>query len=677
MLRRKAAELEAVFESLADGVLVVDASSRVVEANRAMVALVGCTSKDDLLGPIAQVFYARARRADGGTLSREDIGLHRTLRDGDVMRGEALIQEGAGRPGDGGRGETCWLETIASPIRDLEGAVLGATLVARDVTDRRRHERELAFLCAASEIVVSSLDAESTLAVLAERCVAELADWCSISLRDEQTGTLRLVALQHRDARVATAVADELRKRPLALGQEFASAAIRADQTLLLPDLTDEVVKRYTRSNREAQLIRRLNVRGIISAPLRGADCAIGAISVGWAGSRQVEESDRRVVDELARRAALAIEQGRAFDALEQALERLELVLDSMAAGFLIFGGDGRSILVNAPARSMLGMEGTGLGLKIEEIIHHYADNFEDDRQVDALIASVSDRDQYGRGTFRLEAPTPLDVEWIASPVRESDGPALGQVVVWLDVTHARSVERVKDDLAADLSAALRSPLQAASTYAVQALRRSRRPGGDNQVAHALEVILRNTRQIAVLVNDLVDGARFDASELELSVHDVDAADVVQQAVDQARAMTTVHRFRLDVPAGLPRPRWDPDRARQALLHVLTNAIKFWPEGGQIGVKVRPNPEGIVISVRDRGLGIPPEEHERVFERFYRLSNDPERRRIRGNGLGLYLVQGVVQAHGGTIWIESDGLPGEGTIVHLLLPWEPSLDADA
>jgi signal transduction histidine kinase len=111
------------------------------------------------------------------------------------------------------------------------------------------------------------------------------------------------------------------------------------------------------------------------------------------------------------------------------------------------------------------------------------------------------------------------------------------------------------------------------------------------------------------------------------------------------------------------------------LLHVLTNAVKYWPDGGQITVKVRPQQDGVVISVRDRGLGIPPDEQERVFARFYRIAGPPAHRRIRGNGLGLFLVRSIVEAHGGTIWIESTGVPGDGTTVYLLLPWNVATPA--
>ena len=166
-----------------------------------------------------------------------------------------------------------------------------------------------------------------------------------------------------------------------------------------------------------------------------------------------------------------------------------------------------------------------------------------------------------------------------------SQGLVLGQVVVWVDVTHIRAAERVKDDLAADLSEALRLPLQAISTHAVQALRRGRRAGGDSTLVHGLEVILRNARQVSMHVNDLVDAARFDASTLTLDVIEVDVHDVVQQAVDQARAMTTIHRFRLDVPTGHPAAALGPGpgaagvaaRAEQRY-QVLAGG---WPDHGE------------------------------------------------------------------------------------------------
>lgn len=667
-IRRKAAELEAVFESLGDGLLVLNSSAFVVEANRAALSLLGLGQKSEILGPISTGLNARVTRTDGAPLGSEDIGLFQTLREGGVARAECVLRPELGGPR--------WIETVASPIRDFDGAILGAAIVARDVTQHRRHERDLRLIVSVTDGLMAATDVGAALGGLAERCVQDLGDWCAVYQADDGSDLLRLAAMRQRGGRNGPELAALLARRPARVGEGFAGAAVRAGETMLLPELTEETLRRRAGNGVEGQMARRLGLRSIVAAPLRGARGFVGALCVGWIGDRRrPDDQDAHLVNELSRRASMVLEQARCLRALEQSLERIELVLNSTGAGLLIFGGDRRAILVNATAHEMIGLEGDGLGLTLSEMLRPCEDQFENPAELDDIVIRAAELSQDSSGEFQLRLPEPIDVHWMATPVRQVDGRVLGQVVVWVDVTHVRAAERVKDDLAADLSEALRLPLQSISTHAVQALRRGRRAGTDSLLLHGLEVILRNARQASMHVNDLVDAARFDASTLTLDVLEVEVQDVLQQAVDEARAMTTTHRFRVDVPPAVPPPRWDPDRVRQALLHVLSNAIKYWPEGGQITIKARPQLEGVVISVRDRGLGVPPAEQERVFERYFRLAGDPARYHIRGNGLGLYLVRGVVEAHGGTVWIESTGVPGEGTTVHLLLPWLPVAQA--
>ena len=665
-VRRKAAELEAVFESLGDGLLVINASAFVVEANRAAIAMLGYAQKGALLGPISSALNSRVLRTDGGALGREDLGIAEVLRNGALGRGECVLRMEFGGPR--------WIETVSSPILDTDGTILGAAILARDVTHQRRRERDIRLVASVADDLMSALDIAEGLGGLADRCVHDLGDWCAVYQIEDGSDVLRLTAMRQRDGRFANDLAALLAQRSPRVTEGFAGTAIRAGETLLLPDLTDEMIRRHAGQSVEAQMVRRLGLRSLVASPIQGAEGPVGAICVGWSSAnRRPDAPDALLVDELARRASLALVNTYEKRSLERALDSMEQVLHSMAAGLLILGGDGRAILVNETARDMMGLDGDGVGESVPEILSQYQDRFEDTRDLDDLIARTAELTADARGELRLRLPRPIDLEWLATPVRDERGLAVGQVMVWVDVTHIRAAERVKDDLAADLSEALRSPLHAISTNAVQTLRRGRRAGADPTLVHGLEVILRNARQISMHVNDLVDAARFDAENLTLDLLEVDVHDVVQQAVDQARAMTTTHRFRLDVPPAVPPPHWDPDRVRQALVHVLSNAIKYWPDGGQVTIKVRPQVDGVVISVRDRGLGVPPSEHERVFERYFRLAGDATRRRIRGNGLGLYLVRGVIEAHGGSVWIESAGVPGEGTIVHILLPWMPAV----
>ena len=650
---------------MGDGLLVVDAASRIVEANRAALRILGARRTEELLGPLAQGLYARSTRADGSPLHREDLGIHRVLREGEQVRGELVTRDASG--------EARTYESVATPIVAGDGRVLGATLALRDVTDQRRREREARFVAQMSELAASSLDARATLATLADRCVEELADWCAVYLVDEVTGALHQVAFRHRDPKLATSLAVELGRRPLRVGEGFVGAAVRAEQTLVLPDLTSDVIARYARGSREAGLVRKLGLRGVVAAPLRGAQGIVGAVSVGWVRrSRRVDQQDARVVDEIARRAALTVEQGRGFQALEEALGRLELVLDAMTAGLVIFGSDRRTILVNAFARAAFPDVGDMLGLTPEEWLGRCASRLASPAAAAEVAARLADRDVSDRGELRLERPTPRDLEWTSAPVRDATGATVGQVVVLADLTTIRTAERVRDEFAADVTGDLRSAASAISTYAAQALRRARRPHADPALVPQLEGILRNARQVSSLVGDLLDAARVEVGGGELIPSEVDIGPLVEQAIDQARAMTTRHRFRLDAPATLPPAHCDANLVRRALVNVLSNAIKYWPEGGQIGVRIRPRLDGVFISVRDRGLGIPPHQLERVFERFFRIVDDPARRGIRGNGLGLYLVREIVEAHGGTAWIESTGVAGEPTTVHLLLPWRPA-----
>jgi PAS domain S-box-containing protein len=649
--------------------VIVGSTGSVVEANPAALKLLGYATKSEILKPVSAAIFARVIRPDGVPARGEDLGIQQALRNGQTTTSECILRTELGGPR--------WIETVVSPIRDESHLILGAAVLARDVTERRRHERDLGLVAAVTDALMSADDVGAALGTLADRCVLDLADWCAVYQLDEDTDLMRLTAMRQRDGRLGAELASLLAHRPARLGEGFAGEAARTGQSVLLTELPDETIRRHAGNGVEAQVVRRLGLRSLVTAPLRGPSGSVGAICVGWTSTRRrPDEHDARLVDELARRASMAIEQARCLHALDYALERLELVLDSMAAGLLILGGDGRAILVNATARAMLGMGVTGINATMPEILTPYEDRFADPADLDDVLARTSEMEIETSGEFQLVGPRPIDLAWIASPVRDDRDVVLGQVMIWLDVTDIRAAERLKDDLAADLSDALRLPLQTLSTHAVQALRRGRRGNVDPTLMHGLEVILRNARQVSMHVNDLVDAARFDAAALTLDLMEVNAHDIVQQAIDQARAMTTTHRFRLDVPPAMPAPRWDPDRVRQALLHVLSNAIKYWPEGGQIGVRVRAQVDGVIISVRDRGLGVPPSEHGRIFERYFRISGDPVRRQIKGNGLGLYLVRGVVEAHGGTVWIESAGVPGEGTIVHVLLPWAPGVHAD-
>jgi two-component system, sensor histidine kinase and response regulator len=181
----------------------------------------------------------------------------------------------------------------------------------------------------------------------------------------------------------------------------------------------------------------------------------------------------------------------------------------------------------------------------------------------------------------------------------------------------------------------------------------------------ARSVILSETRRMARLVNDLTDTVGPVASRFHVKLAPYDLVNIVRDQVDLFRTQTEQHAIHLDTPAQLPMV-CDRDRLAQVLSNLLTNAIKYTP-GGEIRVRLWQEEAEARLSVSDDGPGIPTDQAELIFELGQRLMNgDPSHVQSTGTGLGLYIARGIIEAHGGRIWLESE--PGRGTTFYVLLP---------
>jgi CheY-like chemotaxis protein/nitrogen-specific signal transduction histidine kinase len=225
-----------------------------------------------------------------------------------------------------------------------------------------------------------------------------------------------------------------------------------------------------------------------------------------------------------------------------------------------------------------------------------------------------------------------------------------------------RAADRQKDDFLAMLAHELRNPL-AAIDYATQLTSIS-----PDQAANATEIIHRQVRHLARLIDDLLDVSRITRDKIELQKEPMDAATIVNRAAGTARPTIDKHKhqFKVEVaPVEMPIFA-DPTRAEQIVVNLLTNAAKYTPEGGEICLKAYPENEEVVINVRDSGIGIPKEMLPRVFELFTQVN--PEIDRTKGGlGIGLTVVRRLTEQHGGTVSATSDGL-GKGTEFTVRLP---------
>jgi PAS domain S-box-containing protein len=279
-----------------------------------------------------------------------------------------------------------------------------------------------------------------------------------------------------------------------------------------------------------------------------------------------------------------------------------------------------------------------------------------------------------------------IDVSLTASPMRDVEGKVVGASAIARDITERkraeaererllvlereqnerlRELDRLKDEFVALVSHELRTPLTSIRGYLELVLDGEAGDVTDEQ-RQFRGVVERNADRLLALVGDLLFLAQIEAGKLSLEVGAVDLAAVASESVDAARPLADEKDITLSLAVG-PVPLLAGDGARIAQLvdNLVSNALKFTPEGGRVDVRARARNSSAVIEVRDSGIGIPDDEQERLFERFFRSSNAAERQ-IPGTGLGLAISKAIVEAHGGEIAVKSE--VGVGTTFRVSLP---------
>jgi signal transduction histidine kinase len=222
----------------------------------------------------------------------------------------------------------------------------------------------------------------------------------------------------------------------------------------------------------------------------------------------------------------------------------------------------------------------------------------------------------------------------------------------------------VKDVFLASVVHELRTPLAAAKAQTQLALHQLSEGQGEPNTSRALRVISRQIDRLVRLVGDLLDVNRLDTSQLEMNPTEFDFSVLLEEV--RARMQTLgeeKHQIRVAAPGGI-RFFGDRDRIDQALTNLFSNAARYSPDGGEIEVKVEETADGLHLTIADHGLGIPKEQLQHIFERFARAHGTS----YGGLGLGLAITKGIVEQHGGSIWVESDGVRGKGSTFHLRLP---------
>jgi signal transduction histidine kinase len=221
--------------------------------------------------------------------------------------------------------------------------------------------------------------------------------------------------------------------------------------------------------------------------------------------------------------------------------------------------------------------------------------------------------------------------------------------------------DRLKSEFVGIVAHDFRRPLMAIRGFAELVLEEEDLPIESRR--EFMRTVISETDHLAQLANDTLLITQIETGQLSFNFREVDLGPFILEAVPLG---ISEHSVLMDVPQSLPKIWADPDRLRQVVTNLVTNAVKYSPEGGSITVRCRERgPQHVVIAVIDHGLGIPPEQVPKLFQKFARIRSD-EHLKISGTGLGLYICRLIVEGHGGQIWVES--APGKGSTFAMALP---------
>ncbi|HXU21943.1 MAG TPA: ATP-binding protein [Verrucomicrobiae bacterium] len=282
---------------------------------------------------------------------------------------------------------------------------------------------------------------------------------------------------------------------------------------------------------------------------------------------------------------------------------------------------------------------------------------------------------QEARGELSLGSAQPRHFSVTAATIlASSDGSAdsekqskpAGAVVVLHEITEIRRLEQVRKDFVANVSHELRTPLTAIQGFAETLLNGALDDPQNNR--HFIEVIRNHASRLARLTEDLLELSKIEAGKLAMDLRSVAVADLIAPVIDLAQDLALRKPVSLNVinPAiQFPMVRGDVGLLREVLRNLLDNAIQYTPAGGRVEVSAERNGSSVVFTVADTGIGIPQAEHNRIFERFYRV-DAARSREAGGTGLGLAIAKHIVEAHGGQIWLDSE--IGRGSKFHFSIP---------
>jgi len=332
-------------------------------------------------------------------------------------------------------------------------------------------------------------------------------------------------------------------------------------------------------------------------------------------------------------------------------------IIANLTDGLLVFDSDNRASLVNSRAEEIL-------GIKAGEIEGESLADLSRFSALKPIIQLVKKKGKVFREEVKLRENLILEV---TTTLIAREGEKIGRLFVLHDITHEKRIERMKTEFVSVAAHQLRTPLSAIKWSLGMILAEDMGPLTEEQKTFLQKTYNSNERMIS-LVNDLLDVARIEEGRYIYKPAFRDLTKICQAVINSYK--TDIERkkikFKFKKPKGrLPKIKLDEEKISLAIQNLLENAIRYTPPEGRIVVSLELKEKEIEFSVKDSGIGIPKEQQDRLFTKFFRGTN-AVRIETEGTGLGLFIAKNIIEAHRGRIWAESE--ENKGSTFHFSLP---------
>jgi PAS domain S-box-containing protein len=456
------------------------------------------------------------------------------------------------------------------------------------------------------------------------------------------------------------------------LGKGFTSEVIRT--------AAPKVIRRWSTEGPSVRLLYGTEAGELVTpqsglvVPILSGDRVLGVLSVQSYRPEAYGDPEVLSLSAIAAQAAVTIKRLRATEQLALEHERhalqLEAVLASMNDALLIVDARGAIVRLNRAARDLLRLDTASLVLG-QPLERQRVEQWPiAAREITAALVPVIEALRAGTNVAATEIELKTGERCVlslsGSVLRSAKGPLQGGVIVLRDITEQRDMERLREDIFAMAWHDMRTPLTLVKGHAEILLRRLSSGDGDPTASKAAaESIVKHAGRLTELLMTLFDVHCLEAGLLALSPWPTDVAALTREVTDEVR-LTAHHKINVSADTSAE-GEWDERRIRQVLVNLLSNALKYSPEGTTITVSVTTDQGIATVRVSDEGIGLDQAELGQVFRRGYRA---PSVGHVKGDGLGLYFAHGLVVKHGGRMWAESLGR-GKGSTFSFTLPLTP------